>query len=220
MELLFELIENEKLAISEISLAKVADDYIRYVRALEKIDPEALAEFLVVAVHLMLIKSKSLLPSLELPIEDQIAIDDLEKRLEEYKKIRVRAIELKEIESQHRHIFSREQYLGLNAIFYPPPKLSAEKIKETFSAFLKALPKLEKLAEEKIKRIVSLEERISEVRSFLEKAITRSFSELVKGAGDKIDIIVSFLAILELARERFLDLEQTKSFGDIVIKRT
>src|SRR3989344_3794745 len=97
MELLLELIEKEKLSISEISLAKVADEYISYVKGLEKIDPEELAEFLVVAAHLMLIKSRSLLPQLKLTEEEEGSIEELEKRLKEYQRLRQLAGELKKL---------------------------------------------------------------------------------------------------------------------------
>lgn len=219
LELLLELIEKEKLSISEISLAKVTDDYIKHVKSLEKIDPEQLAEFLVVAAQLMLIKSRSLLPSLKLSEEETQSIEELEKRLAEYKRLRELAKELKKLEVMHRPIFTREAYLGMDPIFYPPKKLTAAMIKDAFAAFLAALPKIEKLAEEKIKKMISLEEKIKHIRSFLQETVEKAFSELVKGAKEKVEVIVSFLAILELARQKFVELEQQKPFEDITIKR-
>ncbi len=220
LELLVELIENEKLSISEISLAKVTDDYIRYVRSLEQIDPEMLAEFLVVAAELMLVKSRSLLPGLELSERDEASIDELTTRLEEYKRIRERAKEIKNLIDANGRIFTREQYQGMESFFYPPAALTAPLIHDIFTAFLAAIPKVEKLEEDKIKRIVSLEERIAHVRNFIETTVTQSFSELIKNSNEKVDVIVSFLAILELAKQKFIDLDQKDLFGDIMIKRT
>lgn len=217
--LLLELIEKEKLSISEISLAKITDDYIKYVKSLEKIDPESLAEFLVVAAQLMLIKSRSLLPSLKFSEEETHSIEELEKRLVEYKRLRELTKEIQKIEAKHAFIFTREAYLGMDPIFYPPKKLVAAALKDAFASFLAALPKIEKLAEESIKKIISLEEKISHIRLFLQGALEKAFSELVRGATEKVDVIVSFLAILELARQKFVELDQQKPFADITIKR-
>ena len=90
------------------------------------------------------------------------------------------------------------------------------------SAFLKvyeALPKIEKLAEEKLKRIISLEEKIKELQDMLTTKVERFFSEVIKGGKEKAEIIVSFLAILELAKQKLVELEQGKIFGDIRIRR-
>lgn len=219
LDLLLDLIEKEKLSISEISLARVTDEYIRHVKSLEKIDPEALAEFLVVASQLMLIKSRSLLPTLRVSEEEEASIEELEKRLEEYQRLRELASMLKAYETKHQHIFSREAYQGMNPVFYPPPKLTLENIRDAFAFFIASLPKLEKLAEEKMKRILTLEEKIAHIRLFLQETIERAFSEITRGSKEKVEIIVSFLAILELARQKFISLNQKRPFEEIVIRK-
>jgi len=218
LALLLELIEKEKLSITEISLAKVADDYLRYVKSLGKIDPEELGEFLVIAAQLMLIKSRTLLPSLQIDDEEQGSIEDLQRRLEEYKRIKDLAKELKK-EEGGRFIFSREAFVGIEPVFYPPPKLTLDLLAGGFKSFLEALPKLEKLVEDKIKKVVSLQEKINHIRSFLSRSIEHAFSDLVRGSKEKVDVIVSFLAILELAKQRFVDLDQEILFEDIKITR-
>ena len=218
-ELLLELIEKEKLAISDISLAKVTDEYIAHVKTLERIDPEALAEFLVVAAQLMLIKSRSLLPTLALNEEEEESIEELEKRLTEFKKLREVAQELRKLESRHVLMMTRESFIEFQPIFYPPPKLTLQKMQDAFASFLAALPKVRKLAEEKLKRVISLQERITHVRRFLMESVEKAFSELVGGSQEKVEVIVSFLAILELARQKFIDLDQRELFADIKIKR-
>jgi len=217
-DLLLDLIEKEKLAISDISLARITDEYIRYIKTLEKIDPEALAEFLVVAAHLMLIKSRSLLPSLALNQEEEQSLEELEKRLVEFKKLRVVAEELKKLEKLGRMV-SRESFYSFHPIFYPPPALTIDKLQSAFSAFLAALPKINKLAQEKLKRVISLQEKIAQLQTFLTESVEKAFSELVSGSREKIEVIVSFLAILELARQKFIDLDQGELFSDITIRR-
>lgn len=219
LDLLLDLIEKEKLSISEISLAKVTDDYIQHIKSLQAIDPEQLAEFLVVAAHLMLIKSRSLLPNLKLSEKEEQSIDDLEKRLAEYKKIRELASLLKKAEAEHKQIFTREAYLGMDPVFFPPPKLKANTLRQAFLALLESLPKIERLAEDKLRRIISLEDKIKHIRSFLENTIEKAFSEIIRGSKEKIEIIVSFLAILELSKEKFVELKQQQPFEDIIIKK-
>ncbi len=219
LQILLELIEKEKLAISEISLAKVADEYLLHVKSLGAINPDELAEFLVIAAQLMLLKSRSLLPHLELDEEEKSSIEELERRLEEYRRARERASALKERAALGLRIHARESFFGLPPVFFPPPGVGLINLKAAFEAFVEALPKLEKLVEERIKKVISLEEKISHIRSFLTNVVERAFSEIIKGSRERTEVIVSFLAILELARQRFVDLDQSKPFGDIVIKK-
>lgn len=219
LELLLELVEKEELAISEISLARVAEEYLIYIKGLNGINPVELAEFLVVAAQLMLIKSRSLLPQLKLGEEEEASIQELEDRLAAYKIMRELAHEIKMLEQRGRVMVSREAYRDFSPVFYPPSKLTIGKIEAAFAAVLAALPKIEKLAQDQIKRVISLQETVTRIRSFLQHAVERSFSEIVKNSRDKVEIIVSFLALLELSRERFLDLNQERMFEDIWVKK-
>ena len=88
-----------------------------------------------------------------------------------------------------------------------------------FEGLLAALPKIEKLVEEKIRHIVSLEEKIASIRMLLQESVERAFSELTRGAKEKVDVIVNFLAVLELSKQKFVDLHQARPFGDIMIRR-
>ena len=218
LEALVELIEKERIAISEVSLARVADEYLLYVRGLGAIDPEELAEFLVIAARLMLIKSRSLLPNLRLSEEEEESIGELEARICEYQKFRERAKELGALGRRGMRIAGREAYGIISPLFYPPSSVSVQSLEKALRAALEAIPRMEKLAEEKIKRIVSLENTIARIRAFVEGAIERGFSELVAGAKEKTEVIVSFLAILELARQKVLDLSQENAFGDIILR--
>lgn len=222
LELLLELIQKEKLSINEISLAKVTDEYVTEVEKLAKagrIDQEALAEFLVVAGELLLIKSRSLLPEYSTTPEEQQSLEELSRRLEELKRARDASQELGKLARRHARILSREPYLGMEPVFYPPEKFSLNSLHDAFLKVYEALPKLEKLAEEKIKRIISLEEKIKELQDMLTAKVERFFSEVIKGGKEKAEIIVSFLAILELAKQKLVELEQSKIFGDIRIRK-
>lgn len=219
LALLLELIEKEKLAIAEISLAKVADDYLVYVRALSAPDPEELAEFLVIAAHLMLIKSRTLLPQLVFSEEEEASIGDLEQRLSILQVMREAAREMQRVEQRGMRIASREAYAGIEPVFHPPHSLAAANLASVFGALIALIPKAEALVEEKLKRIVSLEERISHIKSILQNVLERGFSEIMLGVKERMDIILSFLAVLELARQKFIDLRQEKAFDEILIRK-
>lgn len=235
LEVLLELIQGEKLSINEISLAKVTDDFISHLKQLQaegQADSpsqvsqneiwegkEVLAEFLVVAATLLLIKSRSLLPQFQASAEGEASIDELEKRLAEYQRMKELSQELGRLARGGPKSFSREAYAGRTALFYPPPKFSIAMLGEAFRRAVEALPKTVKLAEEKIKKIISLEEKIKELQAFLQAKVERAFSELVAGAREKVEVIVSFLALLELAKQKLVTAQQKRLFGEITIKR-
>src|SRR3989344_4072991 len=222
LELLLELIQKDKLSINEISLAKVTDEYVSQVEKLAKegkIDQEALAEFLVIAGELLLIKSRSLFPEYAPTPEEQESFEELERRLVELKRMRDASQELGKLGRSRVFIFSRDPYLGMEPLFYPPEKFSLNNLYDAFLKVYEALLKLEKLVEEKIKRIISLEEKIKELQDMLTAKVERFFSEVIKGGKEKAEIIVSFLAILELAKQKLVELEQGQIFGDIRIRK-
>ena len=218
LELLLELISKQKVSVSEISLANVTNEYVSHIQSLEKIDPAELAEFLVVAATLILVKSRSLLPSLSLTEEEEESIEELEARLKEYKTIRELAGELGKLAKSRRWSVSREPYKDFETFFYSPPKLTAKRMADAFAALLESLPKVEKLAKDTIRRVISLQERIGQIRTSLQERIEKSFSELIGAATDKIDIIISFLAILELAKQKLIAVDQKKLFEDITVR--
>src|SRR3989344_4683582 len=96
LDVLLDLIEKRKFFINDISLAKVADDYLAYIKALEKFPLADSANFVLVASTLVLIKSKSLLPNLELTTEEQGDIADLERRLVLYRRMKELSLGVKE----------------------------------------------------------------------------------------------------------------------------
>jgi segregation and condensation protein A len=219
LELLLELIEKEKLNINDISLAKVADEFVAHIKTLEQIDREQLAEFLVVASQLILIKSRALLPRTALSEEEKYSMEELERRLEEYRRMRECTKTVKDMLGAGRLIWTRELYSGMPAVFYPPKSVSGEILSRMLRGVIDAIPKIEKLAEEKIRKIISLEEKIKNLQLLLREKVERAFSELVGRGKDKIEIIVSFLAILELTKQKLISVSQESRFGEIMVKK-
>ena len=223
LDVLLGLIQAEKLSINEISLSKVTDGFVQYLKAIQaegRADHEALAEFLVVASQLLLIKSRSLLPEFQVSPEEEESILELETRLADYKRMKELSIELGALARGGVKSFSREAWAGESVVYFPPKKIMPASLASAFTAFLKAIPKVEKLIQEKIRRVISLEEKIKELQGLLAKKVEQMFSEIVSGAREKVDVIVSFLAILELTKQKLVSVDQKKLFGDITIRKT
>lgn len=215
MELLLELIEKEKLDINELSLSRVADQYLDFIRDNDKIELGHLAEFLSVASKLILIKSRSILPALKFTDEEEEEIMDLKQQLEQYKRFKEASVKLGKISKSGRQAFSRSGFAGVKSVFYSPENINVFDLKKNFLKILSEIPLIEKLQEEIVSEVVTLEEKINSLESVLRKRIETSFSELVAGAKEKIDVIVSFLAVLEMVKQRIVQVEQSELFEEI-----
>lgn len=218
MELLLELIEKEELNITELSLAHVADQYLEFIKNNENIQLDHLADFLSVASKLILIKSRALLPMLKFTDEEEGEIKDLTKQLEEYKKFKEASIKIGKMSELGKICYSREGYVGVKSLFYPPENFNIFDFKKYFLAVLAEIPIIEKLQEEYVGEVVTLEQKINELQNSLRQRVEMSFSEITAGAQDKVDVIVSFLAMLEMIKQRIVEAEQLELFQDIKLK--
>lgn len=218
MDLLLALIEEKKLDITEISLARVADQYLEYIKNNEKIRLENLADFLAVASRLILIKSRALLPTLELSGDEEEEIKDLEKQLSEYKKFKEASLVLGKMSQLGKICYSREGFSGVRAIFYPPEGIGVFDLKKHFLAVLAEIPVIEKLSEEIVGEVITLEEKINDLQNVLRGRIEATFSDITAEAKDKIEVILSFLAMLEMVKQRIINVEQKELFREIKMK--
>jgi segregation and condensation protein A len=224
--LLLSLIESEEMDITEINLAKIADEYVAYIRsATDQIDPEELADFLVVAAKLLFIKSKALLPYLY-TAEDEEEIDDLERQLKMYKEFIAASQKIKELIAKKNFLFlppllkNRRAQFNL-PVFTAPTKVTPEILQLVFARVLANLEKRreEKLPERILEPKINIEEKIALIKKMLVDKIKINFSRLLQSASTKTEVIVSFLAVLELAKQNELIFEQEELFGDIQINR-
>jgi segregation and condensation protein A len=215
MELLLELIEKEKLDINELSLAKVADEYLEYIKNNQNIHLSNLAEFLSVASRLILIKSYSLLPMLKFNDEEEEEIKDLANQLAEYKKFKEASAKIGKMSARGKICYSRENFASINPVFYPPQDFNIFDFKKYFQRVLSEIPNFEKLEEELVSEVLTLEEKINELENALRSKIESSFSTLVEKSSDKIDVIISFLAMLEMIKQRVIVVKQENLFDEI-----
>ena len=215
LPLLLSLIEREKLDITRLSLAKIADQYLEYLTKEDSISLDNLARFLSIAARLILIKSKALLPTLTFTDEEEDETGDLEAELRRYKQFKEAAVQLGILISEGHTIVTRESSLESISIFLPPKNLTREDLANYFRSVLGNLPSMEILEEKRVAEIVTLEEKITLLQESIRDRVQKSFSEIVSLATDRVHVIVSFLALLELVKQRVIHAEQGELFGDI-----
>ncbi len=219
LEKLLEIIEAKKLSVSEVSLAEVTDDFLKYLEQAEKIDFTMLADFISVASKLILIKSKSLLPDLALNEEEEADIKDLERRLALYQEFKAAKKNFETLWLS-KNVSHARQYLGsleMVKVFYPGERVTNDSLVGALSRISDAVRKLSEETKTIREKIISLEEKIKEVVARVKDAGETSLGKLSE-AKTKSEIIVIFLAILHLAREQLVRLEQGDNFSDIIVK--
>ena len=227
LDLLLDLVSKRKLFINDVSLAQVTDDFIAYLEDHKSLGSSIpigeSAEFLVVASTLMLVKSRSLLPTLELTEEEEESISDLEERLRLYARTKELANGLGKIFGREV-IFEKLPKKNVSIIFSPDTKTDLDNLLSVLKNLINTLPKEEKLSKATVKKVVSLEEMIGRLAERISKASRMSFRDF-SGQGHsgeltpekKVSIIVSFLAMLELVKRGAIRVSQ-ESKGDIEIE--
>lgn len=219
LDLLLMLIEKEELAITEVSLAQVTGQYIAYLEENEKQIPlENLAFFLAVAAKLLLIKSKALLPILTFTEEEEEEIADLKEHLAWFQKYQQRALWLGEVMGKQPFL-TRETFLGPRTVYVPPAGVTGETLREALVDFLSVQESVkEALPEQTLRKILSLEKRIVDIKARLHKQGTTAFRSLLSKNPTRDEIVVSFLALLELVKQKTIIVEQESLFAEMNLK--
>ncbi|MBI5405471.1 segregation/condensation protein A [Candidatus Kaiserbacteria bacterium] len=215
-EILLDLIEARKLLVNDLALSSITEDFIAHVRSQETFPVEETASFIQIAATLLLIKSKSLIPDLALSEEENADVEDLKRRLEAYERVREAARELACIYG--RSVMARAGERPLEVVFAPSRDLSANALAEALARVLAARETVEELPEARVKPLVTIEEMMDRLAKRVQSAMTISFKDFAGSAKEKIEIIVSFLALLELVRQGAVAAEQYEAHGDIRIR--
>jgi len=222
LDLLLQLIEQQQLDITLISLAQVTDQYLAYIAGLTQAPPDDLAAFLSVAARLLLIKSRALLPRPPTSIEEEQDVgDDLVRQLCEYKKFKQVAQILADRASQGLRAYARDVPPAAWAGIEPKidlSSLSPDDLRFALRALLE-----EQLGPSDdwsvVPYAITIDERISEIKAQLSRRHELRFSELCTRTPTRMGIIVTLLALLEMIRHQVIQVHQEELFGEIVIQR-
>ncbi|MBU6321261.1 MAG: segregation/condensation protein A [Patescibacteria group bacterium] len=218
LSLVLDLIAARKLLVNDLALASITDDFVQHVKSQEAFPIEDVTEFIAIAATLILVKSKSLLPDLSLTEEESADVADLKRRLEAYAKVREASAELARLYGRAPMYPAGER--APEVFFAPSKDLSSEALAETLSRLLAAREAVEKLPEHKVKPLVTIEEMMDRLAARVQQAMNLSFKEFAGGAKEKVEVIVSFLALLELVKQGAVAAEQWEQYGDIRISHT
>lgn len=218
LELLLDLIEKRKLFINEISLSQIADDYIARLKELEKLPVDFVSNFLIVASTLVLIKSKSILPTLSLTQEETGDIQELEDRLREYQRTRELSVHVRQLFGA-RKVFPQGHVRRQEIKWSPSAEITPSGIFVAMQNILTNLPKKVSLPKIIVKKVISLEEMMDRLTKRITGNLKLNFHDFSgKGKEEKVTIIVSFLAMLELVKQGVIAVTQEQHGGDILME--
>ena len=225
LDLLLYLIRKEEVDIYEVNLTKLATQFIEYIDLMRMLDLEVAGEFLVMASALMYIKSRELLPTdQQVQVEGEEDGEDprweLIRQLVEYKKFKDAATQLQALEARQEDVFPRQPGRLEFAVDTPPPRpdVSLFDLLNALNAVLKRVS-----AREDLRDIFEDKWSVSEKIDFLLRQLAEKgslkFSELFAGVTSRSEVVVTFLALLELMRLKHIVATQAKAFGEIEISR-
>lgn len=202
LDLLLHLIEKKKLNIADIKISQIIDEYLNYIERAKADKLEIKIEFLEIASELLEIKVLAILSAEEKKEKEK----KLKQRLEAYKVIKEIAKAISDIECEYNISYSRKE--GKKVIKTIPKEYDLRnlKIQDVFTSFMKYLPKDEEMIQIEIEKKYSLLEEMDKIKISLfssDKTVTELFSK----AENRTHLVYMFLAILDLYREGFIDLE-------------
>ena len=219
LDLLLYLIEREELDITRVSLARVTGAYLEYIQVLEQLQVDQVADFLVLAAKLLLIKSEALLPrppSTQTPEEEDVG-DDLVKQLLLYKQYKESARQLGDREAAGLHTYIRVA---------PPPRIEAkldlsnitvDMLTKAVRSVLEIEPPHPAVGTVVKPFTLTIRDQMNLIERILRYRPNISFKRMLRRARDRVEIIVTFLAVLELLRRHRVEVVQEQLFGDILI---
>jgi segregation and condensation protein A len=217
LDVLLELITEKKLEINQISLSEVTNQFLKYIEK-NDLPPKDLSDFLSVAVRLLHIKTKALLPYLyEDTDDDEVS---LEHQLKIYQVYWTASQMIDSLYAGKTRLFAKTKLLNVEAIFSPPSKkqVAPNILKTLFFTMINGLEEIKALPHTSIKKTVSLVQKMVGLKEILRKVSKLKFKTFVYGGKNTTDVIINFLAVLEMIKQRELDIEATTG-GDLILKK-
>ncbi len=223
LDLLLHLIKESKVDIWEISIADIAEEYLAYIQRMEKLNLDIASEYLVMASELIEMKSRMLLPRQEKDVGEEEEEDPKERlirRLVEYQKYKEVTKNFKELESLRQEFYTKapdnlKEYVEEGIV--PSSDVTLEDLMLAFQKFLNRKELEKSLQTTVTKKEITVEERRKSIRDILTKRKRVDFFELFEVV-TKEYIVVTFLAILEMAKKQELLIKQESDFSQIMIE--
>jgi segregation and condensation protein A len=223
LDLLLFFLKRDELDIYDIPISKITKEFLEYVHFMDSLDLEVAGEFLVMAAELMQIKVRLLLPPEAGEDEEKDPRADLVKRLVEYKRFKEMAGEFATLEEEQRKVYARG-YRESDPTIMPEVDdehlLHDVSLFDLIASFKFAMDRMPKKFEHEVIRLnVTIDEQIAFLQDLFSHRSEVTFAELMAGMGEKIRIVVTFLALLDMIRNKHLIVRQGEPFGDLSIMR-
>ena len=217
LDLLLYLIKRQNLDILDIDVSEITRQYTDYIRIMQDLKFELASDYLVMAAMLAEIKSQMLLPHVSEVIEETMdPRAELIRRLQEYEVFKNAAKNIDKLPRVDRDIFlARAEFSGPDPVILRPT-VTLQDLKKALESVNERsrLSKHHEISEE----FISTRERMADILSRLNKRTFITFGSLFDPVEGKLGVIVTFLAIMELMKERLVDIVQTESFGTIYVR--
>lgn len=230
LDLLLHLIDKNKIDIYDIPIVEITEQYMEYIRQMQQEDLNIVSEFMVMAATLLDIKCKMLLPKeINEEGEEEDPRDELVQQLLEYKMYKYMSYELRDKMTEASRCVYKPETMPKEVLDYRPPvniedllgDLTLAKLQEIYRSILKKQENKRDPIRSKFGKIekeeVSLEDKTADLRKYAMEHKNFSFKKLLENQSSKIQIIVTFLSILELMKMGFIQISQEKLFDDIKI---
>jgi segregation and condensation protein A len=222
LDLLLYLIKKDEVDIYDISIVRITQQYLEFMDAFKVLDLEVAGEFVVMAANLIYLKSRSLLPVSVQPPEEEAEEEDprweLVRQLLEYKKFKDAAQQLQQRELVQEKLFARAPEVVEQSVERPLGDVSVFDLIGAFNKILKRLDQKEDLREIFEERF-TVGDKIELIMKMTASDVALNFSELFSGVASRTEVVVTFLALLELIRLKQLRAEQNEPFGEILLRR-
>ena len=223
LDLLLYLIKKDEVDIYDISIERITQQYLEFMDAFKVLDLEVAGEFVVMAANLIYIKSRALLPANVQPPEEEADEEDprwdLIRQLVEYKKFKDAAAQLSQREVEQSQLFAR---MSDSPEAHPERPLGDVSVFDLINAFNKVLKRISEKSEdlrEIFEESFTVSDKIDLIMKMTGSGVPLKFTELLASAASRGEIVVTFLALLELIRLKQLRCQQEEAFGEIELRR-
>lgn len=221
LDLLLHLIRRDKINIYDIPISHITKEYLSYIEVMQELELELAGEFFVMAATLMRIKAQMLLPRrIEEEDEEEDPRDELVRNLIEYRKFKEAAHQFAEKEESRRKIFSRPSAAPPKDLVSDMDRRMDVSVFDLMDAFKKVMDELKKQVSYRIEReTYTIEEKSGHIRNTIAEKSEVLFTELFQGSYDRLEVIVTFLAVLEMMKSGEIVARQMSDGSDIWIYR-
>jgi segregation and condensation protein A len=227
ISVLHQMIEDRKLSVSELSLVSITEDFLNYVRSLPSIEKEETTGFILVASVLILLKSKSLIPELELTEDENRDILVLENQLKAFEILKQRTKIIASAWNKKTLKSAKVKYKSDLRIFVPDKNMQLPYFLEYIKVRLEEIvPKEDEKKEVKVHKTLKIEDALSHVRTIIKRIKNINFKNLSDNGDERLkeknkrNVVILFLAVLELVKIGEIDANQEENFSDILVVET